>query len=157
MNNSHTDASISIAEYNGGIENIMPLLLVGDESEAMIARYISSSTVYTAMNNDEIVAVCVVVPESEARIEIKNLAVRPDMQRRGIGRSMLHFIEELNPGKTIILGTGETPSTLRFYKSCGYKVSHKLPGFFTDNYPRPIIEEGVLLRDMIYLSKHISR
>ena len=26
--------------------------------------------------------------------------------------------------------------------------------FFVDNYPYPIIENGVVLRDMIYLSKH---
>lgn len=157
MDNCHTDASIYIIEYQGSIENIMPLLLIGDESEAMIARYLPSSIVYVGLYDSEIVAVCAVVRESDARIEVKNLAVRPDMQRKGIGRSMLRFIEELNRGKTIILGTGETPSALRFYKSCGYKVSHKVPDFFTDNYPRPIIEEGVLLRDMIYLTKHIPR
>lgn len=157
MDNYHTDTSIYITEYQGSIENIMPLLLIGDESETMIARYLSSSVVYAGIYEGEIVAVCAVVMESDAQIEVKNLAVQPDMQRKGIGRSILRFIEELNHGKTIILGTGETPSTLRFYKSCGYRVSHKVPDFFTDNYPHPIIEEGVLLCDMIYLAKHIPR
>lgn len=68
---------------------------------------------------------------------------------------MLRFVEALYPGKTIILGTGETPSTLRFYKSCGYRVSHIVPDFFSDNYPYPIIEEGVRLRDMVYLAKQV--
>ena len=69
---------------------------------------------------------------------------------------MLRHVERLNPDRTIILGTGETPSTFRFYNSCGYVYSHRVPNFFTDNYIAPIIEEGVTLRDMIYLKKDNS-
>lgn len=29
----------------------------------------------------------------------------------------------------------------------------RVPDFFTNNYSNPIIEDGVLLRDMIYLKK----
>ncbi len=150
-----SEYSISVHAYLGNTDDIMNLLLIGDESETMIARYIQSCKVYVGLLCDEIVAVCAVMPECDGLIEIKNLAVRHDMQRHGIGHSMLHFVETLYPGKTIILGTGETPSTLRFYKSCGYHTSHKIPGFFTENYPFPIIEEGVRLRDMVYLAKHI--
>lgn len=71
----------------------------------------------------------------------------------GFGRRMLEHVEKLNTNKSIILGTGETPSTLRFYEKCGYRYSHRVPDFFTNNYSNPIIEEGVLLRDMIYLKK----
>lgn len=91
-----------------------------------------------------------------ATVEVKNLAVEPDFRGRGIGRSMLEYIENMNRGKVIILGTGETPSTLRFYNSCGYFYSHRVPDFFIDNYPEPIVEEGVTLRDMIYLKKDIK-
>ena len=146
---------ISIHAYSGSTDDIMHLLLIGDESEAMIERYISSCKVYVGLHCDEIAAVCAVMPECGGQVEIKNLAVRPDLQRHGIGHSMLRFVEALYPGKTIILGTGETPSTLRFYKSCGYRVSHIVPDFFSENYPYPIIEEGVRLRDMVYLAKQV--
>lgn len=39
--------------------------------------------------------------------------------------------------------------------SCGYSYSHRIAGFFTDNYPGPIIEDGVRLKDMLYLSKQL--
>ena len=65
----------------------------------------------------------------------------------------LGYAESQHSNKKIILGTGETPSTLRFYKFRGYSYSHRIPNFFTDNYPAPIIEEGVTLCDMIYLEK----
>lgn len=139
----------------GDKRRYLPLLLVGDESEAMIGRYLDRGALYVGRIGGETAAVCVVTDEGEGVFEIKNLAVRADLRRRGIGRRMLLHAESLHPGCTIMLGTGETPSTLRFYASCGYGYSHRVPGFFTDNYPAPIVEEGVTLRDMIYLSKRV--
>jgi len=103
--------------------------------------------------NDISIAVCVTLIIDNTTVEIKNLAVRPDFHRCGFGRLMLKHVECENPDKSIILGTGETPSTLRFYEKCGYRYSHRIPNFFTDNYSNPIIEEGVILRDMVYLRK----
>lgn len=133
----------------------LPLLLTGDESADMINRYIDRGNLFAGFIADVAVAVCVTTEESSSLTEIKNLAVHPDFQRRGFGRQMLNHVESLNRGKTMTLGTGETPSTLHFYKSCGYAYSHRIPDFFTDNYPNPIIEEGVQLRDMIYLTKKL--
>ena len=71
---------------------------------------------------------------------------------------MMEFIERYCRGRgfsELILGTGETPQTLGFYESCGYSVFRRERGFFTKNYSRPIIDNGVLLRDMIYLRKKL--
>lgn len=146
-------AGITIARVDGDRRPCMALLLVGDVSEEMISRYLDRATLYAARLDDRLVAVCAVTDESPSLVEIKNLAVSADMRRRGIGRAMLSYVERLNRGKTIQLGTGETPSTLRFYRGCGYRETHRVPGFFTRNYDHPIIEEGVTLRDMIYLAK----
>lgn len=146
---------LDIREIESGKEAYMPLLLVGDESEAMVGRYLGHSKLYAGLIGDEAVAVCAVTTEGPNLVEVKNLAVRSDMRRRGIGRAMLLYVERNHQGKSIQLGTGETPSTLRFYGSCGYTYSHRLPGFFTKNYPSPIIEEGVMLKDMIYLRKQL--
>ena len=117
----------------------------------MIGRYLDSGTLYVGLFNDKPIAVCVTVKLDPNTVEIKNLAVEAEYRRHGYGRRMLEYVESQNSNKKIILGTGETPSTLRFYKSCGYSYSHRISNFFTDNYPAPIIEEGVTLRDMIYL------
>lgn len=145
-----------IIEVKSGKRHYLPLLLTGDESEAMIDRYIDRSTLYVGFLDERPVAVCAVVSIDASTVEVKNLAVVSDLRRLGYGRRMLNHAEHLNHGKKIILGTGETPSTLRFYRSCGYSYSHRIPDFFTDNYPEPIVEEGVTLRDMVYLQKKQS-
>lgn len=129
------------------------LLLIGDESREMIDRYLDRSTLFVGKIEGRPVAVCAAIHLSDTLIEIKNLAVTPQLRRQGIGRKMLQHVEQTYPASTIELGTGETPTTLRFYQSCGYLYSHRIAGFFTDNYPNPIIEEGVTLTDMIYLRK----
>ena len=142
-----------IDEYTGTLEAIMPLLLLGDESAEMIGRYIHRARIFTCTLDTKIIAVCAVTDEPDGWLEIKNLAVCPANQRQGIGRAMLAHIHRHHTVGRFRLGTGETPSTLRFYESCGYRYSHRIPNFFTDNYPQPIIEEGIRLKDMIYLTR----
>ena len=55
----------------------------------------------------------------------------------------------------IFAGTGDSPSTLGFYRKCGFEYSHTVKDFFTENYDHPIYEDGVLLADMIYLKKSV--
>lgn len=134
----------------------MPLLLIGDESEEMIGKYLPSARIFVASEGELDIAICAVIEDENDWIEIKNLAVIPSKRRQGIGHKMLAHVESLYPGSKFRLGTGETPSTLRFYESCGYRYSHRIHDFFTDNYPEPIIEEGVTLKDMIYLVNRVG-
>lgn len=144
-----------IKQIDSDKEKYMPLLLLGDESELMVRKYLDRGTLYVGFIKDTAVAVCVTVYVNEGQTEVKNLAVATEWQKKGIGRKMLSWVESLKTGKEMILGTGETPSTLRFYRLYGYKYSHRIDNFFTDNYPEPIIEEGVLLRDMVYFKKQL--
>lgn len=144
---------MTIEQLSTPTDLTMTLLLLGDESEDMIARYLPGGRIFVGKIDGAEVAVCVVTEESDGWIEVKNLAVSPDMRRQGLGRRMLLYVESRYPGCNIRLGTGETPSTLQFYRSCGYRYSHTVADFFTANYPHPIVEEGVTLRDMIYLVK----
>lgn len=147
------EGNFTIIEVDNDKKQYLPLLLIGDESLSMIYRYLDSGTLYVGLFNCKPAVVCVTVNLDPKTVEIKNLAVEAEYRRRGYGRRMLEYIESLHSNKKIILGTGETPSTLSFYKSCGYSYSHRITNFFTDNYSAPIIEEGVILRDMIYLEK----
>ncbi|MDE6495027.1 MAG: GNAT family N-acetyltransferase [Duncaniella sp.] len=148
-----TNDNLTITEVEDDKKQYLPLLLIGDESETMIDRYLDSGTLYVGLFNGKPIAVCVTVNLDSNTLEIKNLAVDAEYRRHGYGRRMLEYVESRHSNKKIILGTGETPSTLKFYKSCGYSYSHRIPNFFIDNYSAPIIEEGVTLRDMIYLEK----
>lgn len=133
----------------------MPLLLVGDESERMIDRYLDRSVLYGLYCDGVPCGVCAVTDEADGCSEIRNIAVAAPYRRRGLGRRLLAHAERCCAPRTrtLLLGTGETPSTLRFYESCGFVRTGRVPDFFRDNYDRPIVEEGIVLRDMIRLCK----
>ena len=147
-------AELDIRRIEGDRRQFLDLLLIGDESEEMIELYLDRGKLYVAFLKDEAIAVCVTTREGDGLVEIKNLAVAAGYRRRGVARHLLDCVERLNPGCIFQLGTGETPSTLRFYHNCGYRYSHRIERFFTDNYPASIVEEGVTLRDMVYLVKY---
>lgn len=128
----------------------LSLLLIGDEEEAMIDRYLTRGTLYVLFLEKKAAAVCVVAEEADA-LEVKNLAVAPERQRQGIGRALLRWVcgRYRNRCGTIRLGTGDASSARAFYRACGFVECGRIPDFFTKNYSRPLYEEGRLLRDMI--------
>lgn len=135
----------------------LPLLLLADESERMIDRYLDRGTLFVLQNDvAETVGVCVVTVENEETIEIKNLAIAPNFQKQGWGRFLIDHVKNTYKGqyKVLHVGTGDSPTTLPFYEKCGFKISHRIKNFFTDNYEHPIIEDGVQLTDMVVL-KHV--
>lgn len=134
----------------------LDLLLLADEQENMIDRYLECGTMY-CLDDGGIKAACVITDEGGGILEIKNLAVYPDFQRKGYGRHMIEFIKRKYRGKFKVLqvGTGDSPLTVRFYEACGFKRSHIVENFFTENYDHPILEDGVQLVDMVYFSMNI--
>lgn len=132
----------------------LDLLLLADEQESMIDRYLERGEMFVLEDNG-VKAVCVVTDEGNGVCELKNIAVTPEFQRQGYGRKLVNHLFTRYSGKysRMLVGTGEVPSTLGFYKSCGFEYSHRIENFFTDNYDHPMIEDGVLLKDMVYLKR----
>ena len=56
----------------------------------------------------------------------------------------------------MLVGTGETPTILSFYESCGFEQSHRIQNFFTDNYDHAMFDGDIQLVDMIYLKKRLQ-
>ena len=100
---------MEIREITGNKRRYLPLLLVGDEQEEMVMRYLPHGSLFVCFDPDPC-AVAVVTDEGDGCCELKNLAVEPCRQRQG----------------------------------------------FTRNYDHPIVEEGVLLRDMILLEQPLG-
>ena len=136
--------------------DFLPLLLLGDEQEDMIARYLSRGTLWTLYDGG-LRCVCVVTEEGAGAFEIKNLAVAPESQRRGYGRAMVeHIVRQCRGrGSRLLVGTGDSPLTIPFYRRCGFRESHRIKDFFVENYDHPIFEGGIQLKDMIYLQKKL--
>ena len=134
----------------------LPLLLLGDEQEAMINRYLDRGTLW-ALYDGGLRAVCVVTEERAGNFEIKNLAVAPESQRQGYGRAMVeHVVRQCRErGKRLLVGTGDSPLTLPFYEACGFRECGRIEGFFVENYDHPIYEAGRRLTDMVLLDMEL--
>ncbi len=134
----------------------LSLLLLADEQEDMIDRYINKGTMYV-LDDDGVKSECVVTDEGNGIIEIKNIATVPEHQGKGYAKALIDFLVKEYGGKYSILqvGTGDSPLTVTFYEKCGFVRSHSIPNFFTDNYDHPIFECGVQLVDMVYLQRKI--
>lgn len=135
----------------------LELLLLADEQESMIDRYLEKGNLYVWEIRNEVIAVAVVTQEGDGVVELKNLAVAPSFQRQGYGAKMVRFVEHMYAGNnhTLLVGTGDSHATLTFYKKCGFAHSHIVKDFFTKYYDHPIIEDGVQLKDMVYLKKSL--
>ena len=52
-----------------------------------------------------------------------------------------------------LVGTGDSPLTVLFYQKCGFRERHRVKNFFPEHYDHAIVEAGVRLVDMVYLSR----
>lgn len=147
---------MKIKEIKENKKQFLPLLLLADEQENMIDRYIDRGTMYVLKDNG-IKCECVVTDEGKGVLEIKNIATEPEYQGKGYGKALIDFVSMKYKGQYSILqvGTGDSSLTIPFYEKCGFNRSYSIKNFFIDNYDHPIYECGVQLVDMIYLRKNI--
>ncbi len=148
---------MTIHLINTNKHQFLPLLLLGDEQEDMILRYLDRGDLFALYDGGTLCGACVVTREENDTCEIKNISIYEQYQRMGYGRALIEYVVERYRGhcRTLLVGTGESPLTLPFYERCGFTFSHRVANFFTDNYDHPIWEDGVRLRDMIYLKREL--
>ncbi|MCB6345035.1 GNAT family N-acetyltransferase [Enterocloster lavalensis] len=131
----------------------MELLLLADEQEDMIDRYLERGDMFV-LEDGGVLGECVVTREGDGVYELKNIAVAPDCQRRGYGKQLIEFaFSYYGDCERMLVGTGDVPSSLGFYHSCGFTESHRVKNFFTDHYDHPMFEDGKQLVDMVYLKR----
>jgi len=135
------------------------LLLLADETIEAINKYINDSEIFVFEMDNETIAVYVLQEISNDTIEIKNIAVDTKHQGRGIGKLLLRDAisrAKAKGSKTIVIGTGDTaPKQLHLYQKEGFEIFDIKKSFYLDNYPNPIYENGVQLKDMIMLKKEL--
>lgn len=132
----------------------LDLLLLADEQENMIDKYLERGIMFAMYDND-LKGICVVTKEDNKTYEIKNIAIYKAFHGQGYGRKLVEYVFEYfkDDCDTMYVGTGDSPLTLPFYEKCGFKVSHRVKDFFIENYDNPIYECGKKLTDMVYLKK----
>ena len=124
---------MKIIEITANKKEYLDLLLLADEQEDMVDRYLEKGKMYV-LDDNGVKCECVITDEGNGILEIKNIATMPEHQGKGYAKAMIEFLIKQYHGQYSVLqvGTG---------------------GFFTENYHHPIIECGVQLGDMIYLQR----
>ncbi len=148
---------MTIKIISGNKKQFLDLLLLGDEQESMIDRYLEQGDLF-ALYDGDLKSVGVVVGIDNSTCELKNIATYEKYQGRGYATALINYLCDYykHEYKTMILGTGEVPAILSFYKHCGFEPSHRIQNFFTDNYDHAMFEDGIQLVDMVYLKRDLS-
>ena len=154
LRNGGRGRRMRIREVTENKKDYLDLLLLADEQEDMIDRYLDGGRMYV-LEDDGVKCECVVTDEGNGVLEIRNLATVPEYQGRGYGKAMISFIAAKYRDRYSVLqvGTGDSPLTVPFYERCGFARHHVIKDFFLDNYDHLIFEGGVQLRDMVVLRK----
>lgn len=147
---------MEIKEVKHNKKQYFSLLLLADEQEDMVERYIERGTMYV-LADDGVKCECIVTDEGNGILEIKNIATIPEFQRKGYGKALIDFLAAKYKGQYALIqvGTGDSPLTIPFYEKCGFVRSHIMKNFFVDHYDHPIVECGIQLIDMVYLQRKI--
>ena len=145
---------MKIIEVKENKKQYLDLLLLADEQEDMVDRYLDNGKMYV-LDDNGVKCECVITDKENDILEIKNIATVPEYQGYGYGKTLINFLIHRYTGKYSIMqvGTGDSPLSIPFYEKCGFVRSHSIPNFFTDNYDHPIYESGIQLVDMVYLQR----
>ena len=143
-------------------ERFMPLLLLADDSEAQVRSYYQTGDLFAFRGADgAILGMTLAIPWDDGSTELKAVAVDAALHGRGIGQRMLAAVlAELRARgvRRVVLGTGTSGiGQLAFYQKAGFRFWRIERDFFTPErgYPERLEENGIPLRDMVWLDQEL--
>ena len=92
---------MKIKEIKENKKQFLPLLLLADEQEDMIDRYLNRGTMYV-VDDGGVKSECVVTDEGVRQggvLEIKNIATEPEYQGKGYGKVLIDFVAAKYKGR----------------------------------------------------------
>lgn len=136
------------------------MLLLADETRKAVRKYLGENSETYIMKDREtnhpVGIVVIYRNKADNSIEIKNIAVKEDIQSNGIGTKIIEHVKtiaknewytKVTVGTSIVTKTGQR--RLQFYESNGFQQYDVKKDFFVHNYPEPVIEEWEQLTDMV--------
>ncbi|SER37725.1 Acetyltransferase (GNAT) family protein [Gracilibacillus ureilyticus] len=136
------------------------LLLLADPSKDNVMNYVQQGDCYITEADDQIIGIYVLSAAKQGSVELMNIAVKEEMQGRGIGKRLVFdaIKRARNQGyRKIEVGTGNSSiMQLYFYQKVGFRITGIEKDFFLRNYEEDIFENGIQCTDMIRLSKELK-
>jgi len=136
------------------------LLLLADPSETIVNQYVNNADIFAAYIANKIVGILVLYPLDKFNMEIKNIAVCPNLQNKGIGTQLLQFAKihtAENGFENIFIGTANSSlAQLYLYQKLGFELHEIKHNFFLENYPEYMEENGIQIKHMIMLKQSLK-
>jgi ribosomal protein S18 acetylase RimI-like enzyme len=155
---------IRIAEHTGSRAPLRPLFRLAEDSEPELDAYIDAGRVLVARDGVDIVGhLQLTETAEEAEFEIKNMAVDPAHQGRGIGRDLVRAALDSARAEgrsTLVVATAAADiGNLRFYQRLGFRMRGIERDAFTPatGYEPGLEIDGIELRDRVWLDRPVAR
>lgn len=143
-------------------EAYLPLLLLADDSEQQVRSYYQQGDLYALLGPDgAALGMTLAIPGPDGSVELKAVAVAPELHGRGVGQRMLRLVlAELRAAgvQRVVVGTGNSGiGQLAFYQKAGFRLARIERDYFSSarGYPDGLEENGIPLRDMVWMDREL--
>ncbi len=157
-----THTRLAIEEYIGARATLRPSFELAEDSAVELDSYLHLGRVLVARIDGNVVAHLQIVDADAGEAELKSLAVRTDLQGRGIGTRLVEAARALLVGEGVRRFTVSTAAAsaenLRFYQRRGFRMcAIERDAFSSANgYPDGIVIDGIPMRDRVWLDMEIT-
>ncbi|MFJ5714571.1 GNAT family N-acetyltransferase [Neobacillus sp. NPDC093127] len=138
--------------------SFLDYLLLADESEEIIRKYINDGEMFVILCDGQIVGVAQYIFLQNGIVELKNIAIIEDYRGKGIGKLVIKKSFDLYKMKGLnkmLVGTANSSiANLAFYQKLGFRMVEIKMNFFK-KYPTPIYENGIRALDMVMLERDL--
>jgi ribosomal protein S18 acetylase RimI-like enzyme len=155
--------SLRVECHRGPRAELRALFELAEDSARELDAYIDAGTVLVAVEEGAIVGHLQLTETADpARAEIKNMAVAPGAQGRGVGRALVaaaceHALAERRTWLVVATAAADT-GNLRFYQRQGFRLRSIERDAFTEatGYAPGLDIDGIPLRDRVWLDRELS-
>jgi len=152
--------AIVVEPYAGPREALRVLFELAEDSSARLDEYLTRGEVLVARLDGQILGhLQMLKAEDDEAVEIKNMAVAPARQGRGIGRALveaaLDAARRRGCPRVCVATAAADVGNLRFYQRLGFRMERIERDAFgpTTGYPEAIVIDGIALRDRVWLDR----
>ena len=147
---------MEIRRITGDKWEFRDLLLEADPEVPAVDAYLGDSDMYVLLEEGRAVSEICIWQRPDGQAEIKSLATDADHRGKGCATRLIRHAIRLCAPRYEKLYVGTSDSNIPFYEHCGFRRDYVEKNFFVDHYAEPVVEDGVVLRDMQYLSMELK-
>jgi predicted N-acetyltransferase YhbS len=150
---------VRVVEHTGARSALRPLFELAEDSAQELDAYVEDGRVLVALDGDLVVGHIQLTRTADepAQMEVKNMAVEPAHQRRGIGRALMTAaiaVARAEDRAALVVATAAADAgNLRFYQRLGFRMRTIERDAFTPatGYEPGLLIDGIELRDRVWL------